>query len=180
MPLRQGRLGGIGCCPRFVGQEHQKSLPLGGGQHVSRLVLLALSGLLPSPTQMAPYRELNKYEANNGREVGRQHGVTSCNPSRGIPAQPLWYAPASNAVNPELEASTMTEPGGKGQEDTRSSPTTTFATTKPWSSRAGELPQRPNSGEGSHHRNVPWSHALTDDPSAAKPLRTSVGTLQPR
>lgn len=43
-----------------------KKPPVGGGQHANRLVSLALSSLLPSPTPIAPYRELNKYEANNG------------------------------------------------------------------------------------------------------------------
>lgn len=51
-------------------------------------IYFALIGLLPSLTQMAPYyRELNKYEANNGAQRNRvQHDVTSCKPSRGHPA----------------------------------------------------------------------------------------------
>ena len=37
---------------------------------------VALSGLLPSPTQMAPNnRELNKYEANKGEVRIRRHSI---------------------------------------------------------------------------------------------------------
>ena len=37
---------------------------------------VALSGLLPSPTQMAPNnRELNKYEANKGEVRIRRHAI---------------------------------------------------------------------------------------------------------
>jgi hypothetical protein len=43
---------------------------------------VALSGLLPSPTQMAPNnRELNKYEANEGETRIRRH-VDLCLSSR--------------------------------------------------------------------------------------------------
>ena len=53
---------------------------------------VALSGLLPSPTQMAPNnRELNKYEANKGEVRVRRHEFVpfftdSCRVR-------LWYGP---------------------------------------------------------------------------------------
>ncbi len=71
-----------------------------------RIVLIfALSGLLSSPTRIAPNnRELNKYEAKYGGSKDRRlHNVTSCKPSRGRPAQFPWYARPHQDVNPTAD-----------------------------------------------------------------------------
>lgn len=93
-------MGGIGCYPRVVGQEHQKSLPVREASMRLVSILFALTGVLPSLTQMAPdYRELDKYEANNGAQRNRvQHDVTSCKPSRGRSTLSRYYAHSSRNV----------------------------------------------------------------------------------
>ncbi len=69
-----------------------KKPPIGGRPACVSSRSFALFGPLPSPTQIAPYRELNKYEANNGKREDRHlHDFTSCNSSRGHPASALWY-----------------------------------------------------------------------------------------
>lgn len=55
---------------------------------------VALSGLLPSPTQMAPNnRELNKYEANKGEVRIRRHEICAFLHGR-LPCSPMVRAPA--------------------------------------------------------------------------------------
>lgn len=72
MSLRQDCSGGIGCTRSSSVRSIKKASRVGRPACLS-FVVRCLSGLLPSPTPNAPYRELNKYEANNGEDERRQH-----------------------------------------------------------------------------------------------------------
>lgn len=143
----------------------KKSLPFGeASMHV--VFVVALSGVLPSPTQMAPNnRELNKYEANKGEGRIRRHEI--CAFLHGFsPCLPMVRGPA-RAVNlcGDLDVACVTPPARPGV--TYTCPRPLHPTLHASSSR----PSGPRSGpgvEGSWHR-ATCASSRCRDPSTRTP-----------